>query len=214
MLFDSEPPPPMPKDALGPGTAFLSGFALNSQKELLLGLTSVIESSPFRNMTTPGGYRMSVSMSNCGSLGWITDRTGYRYDGIDPETGQAWPEMPRIFRALAKAAAQEGGFPSFSPDACLINRYEPGSRLSLHQDKNEHDFSQPIVSVSLGLPATFLFGGTEREDGTIRVPLIHGDVVVWGGQARLRYHGVATLREGNHSLLGRLRYNLTFRRAG
>jgi alkylated DNA repair protein (DNA oxidative demethylase) len=122
--------------------------------------------------------------------------------------------MPEAFRKLAETAANEAGFPGFGPDACLINRYEPGSRLSLHQDQDERDFTQPIVSVSLGLPATFLFGGMERGDKTIRIPLLHGDVVVWGGPARLRYHGVAPLAKGEHPLTGSVRYNLTFRRAG
>ena len=214
MLFNSEPLPLLPKGLLGPGTAFLSGFAIGAEKKLLSSLGSVIEKSPFRYMTTPGGFRMSVAMSNCGSLGWITDRTGYRYESADPETKRPWPEMPMAFRALAEAAALEGGFSNFVPDACLINRYEPGSKLSLHQDKDESDYSQPIVSVSLGLPVTFLFGGSVRSAKAIRVPLVHGDVVVWGGPARLHYHGVATLGDGNHPLLGRVRFNLTFRRAG
>lgn len=157
---------------------------------------------------------MSVAMTNCGRLGWITDRSGYRYDQVDPETGRAWPEMPAPFFELAVSAAAEAGFRNFVPDACLINRYEPGSRLSLHQDKNERDFTQPIVSVSLGLPATFLFGGLERADKTRRVYVVHGDVLVWGGPARLRYHGIAPLRDGVHALVGSLRYNLTFRNAG
>ncbi len=181
--------------------------------ELLSSLKLVVGRSPFRNMITPGGFRMSVAMSNCGPLGWVTDRTGYRYSGIDPETNRAWPKMPRAFRRLAESAANEAGFPNFVPDACLINHYEPGTKLSLHQDKDERDFTQPIVSVSLGLPATFLFGGLERADKVVRIPLVHGDVVVWGGPARLRYHGIAPLREGEHPRLGRFRYNLTFWKA-
>lgn len=213
-LFDGESPPVLPTDVLGPGTAVLSGFALEAEDELLASIELVVEQSPFRNMITPGGFRMSVAMSNCGALGWVTDRTGYRYSGIDPETGRAWPEMPAPFRHLAETAAKEAGFGKFFPDACLINRYQPGTRLSLHQDKDERDFTQPIVSVSLGLPATFLFGGLERGDKTTRIPLVHGDVVVWGGPARLRYHGVAPLQEAEHPLLGRIRCNLTFRKAG
>jgi len=165
-------------------------------------------------MITPGGYRMSVAMSNCGSTGWITDRSGYRYDSIDPESGRKWPSMPASFLHLAKAAAAEAGFEGFAPDACLINRYEVGARLSLHQDKDEADYSAPIVSVSLGLPATFLFGGLKRTDKTQRIPVIHGDVVVWGGPARLRFHGVLALKAGRHPLLGGYRINLTFRKAG
>lgn len=212
-LFDNQPPPALPRDVLGAGTAVLAGFALDRELELLSSLKLVVAQSPLRNMITPGGFRMSVAMSNCGPLGWITDRTGYRYSGTDPETNCTWPEMPRAFRNLAESAAYEAGFPDFFPDACLINRYQPGTKLSLHQDKDEHDFTQPIVSVSLGLPATFLFGGLQRGDKTVRIPLVHGDVVVWGGPARLRYHGVAPLADGEHPRLGRLRYNLTFRKA-
>ncbi len=213
-LFDNQPPPALPKDVLGAGTAVLAGFALDQEAELLSSLKLVVDKSPFRNMITPGGFRMSVAMSNCGALGWVTDRTGYRYSEIDPETNHPWPEMPRTFRKLAESAANEAGFPNFVPDSCLINRYEPETKLSLHQDKDERDFTQPIVSVSLGLPATFLFGGLERADKVVRIPLVHGDVVVWGGPARLRYHGVSPLQEGEHPLLGRVRYNLTFRKAG
>jgi len=213
-LFETEPAARLSKDILGAGTAVLAGFALGAEKELLSSLKDVLERSPFRNMVTPGGFRMSVAMSNCGSLGWVTDRTGYRYDEIDPKVNRPWPAMPRAFRELATAAAEEAGFSNFIPDACLINRYEPGARLSLHQDKNERDFTQPIVSVSLGLPATFLFGGLGRGDKTQRIQVIHGDVLVWGGSARLRYHGIAPLKDGEHPRLGRVRYNLTFRNAG
>jgi DNA oxidative demethylase len=213
-FFASEPPSPLAKNILGAGTTVLSGFALNVEDELLSSLKYVVERSPFRNMVTPGGFRMSVAMTNCGALGWITDRTGYRYDGIDPEMNRPWPGMPAVFREFAVAAAVEAGFPDFVPDACLINRYEPGTRLSLHQDKDERDFTQPIVSVSLGLPATFLFGGLDRADKTQRIQIVHGDVLVWGGPARLRYHGIAPLRDGEHPRLGRVRYNLTFRNAG
>jgi len=192
----------------------LRGFALSAETALLFALREVNAKSPFRHMITPGGYRMSVAMTNSGLLGWITDRSGYRYDAIDPERGQPWPAMPESFRALASRSAAEAGFPNFHPDACLINRYEPGTKLSLHQDKDERDFSQPIVSVSLGIPATFLFGGEHRSDKTQRIQLRHGDIVVWGGSARLRYHGVATLKEAEHPLLGRMRINLTFRKAG
>jgi len=192
----------------------LRGFALAYESALLVALGSVTAQSPFRHMITPGGYRMSVAMTNCGSLGWITDRDGYRYDSIDPERGQPWPTMPAPFLTLATQATREAGFNEFHPDACLVNRYEPGTRLSLHQDKDEKDFSQPIVSVSLGIPATFLFGGERRADKAERIQLRHGDVVVWGGSARLRYHGVAPLKDAEHPLLGRMRINLTFRKAG
>jgi DNA oxidative demethylase len=213
-LFDGIAEPGLPKDLLGPGTAILNGFALQVEAELALAIQSVAKIAPFRHMKTPGGFRMSVAMTNCGRYGWVTDRTGYRYDTIDPETGQPWPEMPGSFLKLAGMAAEAAGFPSFHPDACLINRYEPGARLTLHQDKDERDFAHPIVSVSLGLPATFLFGGMERSDKTIRIAVLHGDVIVWGGPARLRYHGINPLKEGVHPTLGRYRYNLTFRNAG
>jgi alkylated DNA repair protein (DNA oxidative demethylase) len=156
---------------------------------------------------------MSVAMTNCGSLGWVTDRTGYRYDAIDPQSGAPWPEMPAIFREVAGQAATQAGFAGFSPEACLVNCYEPGTKLSLHQDRDEKNYDQPIVSVSLGLPATFLWGGLKRADKTVRYRLQHGDVVVWGGLSRLVFHGVAPLADGEHALLGRRRINLTFRRA-
>jgi alkylated DNA repair protein (DNA oxidative demethylase) len=213
-LFEMESSAPLSKNILGPDTAFLAGFAFSAEEELLSSLNGIIERPPFRNMITPGGFRMSVAMSNCGALGWITDRTSYRYDRIDPETNCPWPGMPTAFQKLAVTAAEEAGFLNFVPDACLINRYGPGARLSLHQDKNERDFTRPIVSVSLGLPATFLFGGSDRADKTRRIQVVHGDVLVWGGSARLRYHGIAPLRDGEHPRLGRVRYNLTFRVAG
>ena len=213
-LFDSIRDPGLPRDLLGPGTAILNGFALGRETELAFVMQAITKLAPFRHMITPGGFRMSVALTNCGTYGWVTDRTGYRYDSIDPETGQHWPGMPGNFLELARDAASAAGFPSFNPDACLINRYEPGSRLTLHQDKNERDFTQPIVSVSLGLPATFLFGGMERSDKSVRVPVHHGDVIVWGGPARLRYHGINPLKGGVHPTFGGYRYNLTFRAAG
>jgi alkylated DNA repair protein (DNA oxidative demethylase) len=212
-LFDSMRGPGLPQDLLGPGTAILNGFALGRETELAFVMQAISKLAPFRHMITPGGFRMSVALTNCGRYGWVTDRKGYRYDSIDPESGQLWPGMPDNFLELARDAASAAGFPSFNPDACLINRYEPGSRLTLHQDKNERDFTQPIVSVSLGLPATFLFGGMERSDKAARVPVRHGDVIVWGGSARLRYHGISPLKEGVHPMFGGYRYNLTFRTA-
>jgi alkylated DNA repair protein (DNA oxidative demethylase) len=201
-------------ELLGAGAVVLRGFAIPSEREVLDGLRDVVAQTPFRHMVTPGGgFRMSVAMTNCGSFGWVTDKTGYRYDAVDPETAKHWPRMPASFLQVAEDAAANAGFPSFKPDACLINRYEPGARLSLHQDRNERDFLQPVVSVSLGIPAIFLFGGSKRADKTIRVPLEHGDVVVWGGPARLRYHGVVPLKAGHHPLLGGQRINLTFRKA-
>lgn len=212
-LFDDITKRDSPNEDLGPGTAILRGFGLNEQSSILGGMFAVAAQSPFRHMVTPGGFRMSVGMTNCGSFGWVTDRKGYRYEKVDPDTNAAWPSMPEPFLELAMAAAAEAGFADFVPDACLVNRYEPGARLTLHQDKNERDFSNPIVSVSLGLPATFLFGGLERGDRTIRLPITHGDVLVWGGPARLRYHGIMPLKEGVHPLTGAYRFNLTFRKA-
>jgi alkylated DNA repair protein (DNA oxidative demethylase) len=202
------------REHLGPGAIVLRKFALAEEEALLAALSHMVSIAPFRHMTTPGGFRMSVGMTNCGSLGWVSDKTGYRYEAMDPLSGQRWPSMPEPFLKLATGAAQEAGFENFVPDACLINRYEQGAKLSLHQDKDELDFTQPIVSVSLGIPAVFLFGGQSRADKTIRVNLTHGDIAVWGGPARLRYHGIVPLKEGNHERLGRYRINLTFRKAG
>ena len=196
------------------GTLLLRRHALGFEDALLAGLESVARTAPFRHMQTPGGFTMSVAMTNCGSLGWTTSRTGYRYTALDPQTGEPWPAMPGPFSVLAAEAAREADYAGFQPDACLINRYEPGAKMSLHQDKDEDDFSQPIVSVSLGLPAVFLWGGLQRSDPTRKVLLRHGDVLVWGGPSRLVYHGIAALKQGQHSRLGAYRINLTFRRAG
>jgi DNA oxidative demethylase len=198
---------------IAPGAMVLGGFALSFETPLFAAIQDVVSAAPFRHMITPGGHRMSVAMTSCGTVGWVTDRTGYRYDTHDPESGRPWPPMPAVFTDLATQAAARGGFDGFAPDACLINRYEPGARLSLHQDKDERDYDAPIVSVSLGLPAVFLFGGLHRGDATDRWPLRHGDVVVWGGAARLRYHGVLPLKDGQHPLTGPFRLNLTFRQA-
>ncbi|MDQ3261819.1 MAG: DNA oxidative demethylase AlkB [Pseudomonadota bacterium] len=204
---DSEP------ESLGPGAVLLRGFALPRAPSLVHALQEVVAAAPFRHMVTPGGFRMSVAMTNCGTAGWITDGSGYRYDCLDPVSGDQWPSMPACFAQLASEAAAHAGFRGFVSDACLINRYEPGAGLSLHQDRNERDFNAPIVSVSLGIPAVFLFGGLNRSDRPRRIPLTHGDVVVWGGPARLRYHGVIPLKEDDHPAFGRLRINLTFRKA-
>jgi DNA oxidative demethylase len=201
-------------ERLAPGAWWLRGFALGHVTALVAAIESVQAAAPFRHLITPGGFRMSVAMTNCGSLGWVSDRRGYRYDLHDPLSGRPWPPMPPVFLELARTAAEAGEFSEFTPDACLLNRYEPGARLTLHQDKDERDFSAPIVSVSLGLPGTFLFGGDSRKDKQRRLPLQHGDVVVWGGPARLRHHGVLALKDGHHELLGSRRLNLTFRRAG
>ena len=202
-----------PREILAPGAVLLRGFALPDEDAALKAVVDVSAAAPFRHMTTPGGYRMSVAMTNCGDFGWVTDRSGYRYSTDDPETNVPWPSMPDAFRALAQTAAREAGYPDFEPDACLINRYEPGAKLSLHQDKDEQDFSNPIVSVSLGLPATFQFGGLKRTDPIAKYILHHGDVVVWGGPSRLFYHGILALKRGEHEKLGPFRFNLTFRKS-
>lgn len=212
-LFDSVPGLRRSRQDIADGAVLLRGRAARGESELVAALHDVAAQAPFRHMVTPGGHQMSVAMTNCGSLGWITDRSGYRYGESDPETAKPWPAMPRSFRELAGQAAAEAGFGGFSPDACLINRYQPGARMALHQDRDEHDFGAPIVSVSLGLPAIFLFGGLKRSDKPRRLRLEHGDVVVWGGPARLAFHGVAALADGEHALMGRQRINLTFRRA-
>jgi alkylated DNA repair protein (DNA oxidative demethylase) len=201
------------EQSLGAGATLLRGFAVADSAQLLEAITQVSRQSPFRHMTTPGGFQMSVGMTNCGAVGWVTDRTGYRYDAYDPTTRTRWPAMPTVLSELATRAAARGGFADFLPDACLINRYEPGSRLSLHQDKDERDLGAPVVSVSLGLQAVFLFGGPRRESKTQPIPVAHGDVVVWGGPSRLWYHGVRPLKDGEHPELGRRRINLTFRKA-
>lgn len=200
-------------EEMADGAVLLRGFARSREGDLIADLRDIVGQASFRHMVTPGGHQMSVAMTNCGGAGWVTDRSGYRYDGVDPESGKPWPAMPPSFLELAKQAAAQGGFDGFSPDACLINRYQPGAKMSLHQDKDEHDFGAPIVSVSLGLPAIFLFGGLKRSDKPRRFRLEHGDIVVWGGPARLVYHGVAPLADGEHALMGRQRINLTFRKA-
>jgi DNA oxidative demethylase len=196
------------------GAVVLRAFASAEGAGLLASIDAIVADAAFRQMVTPGGLRMSVAMSSCGALGWVSDRSGYRYAAADPVSGRPWPTMPAMFTVLARDAAALAGFQGFHPDSCLINLYQPGVRLSLHQDRDERDYTQPIVSVSLGLPAVFLFGGLRRSDKTLRIPLAHGDVVVWGGSARLRYHGVAPLRQGVHPLFGPRRINLTFRKAG
>lgn len=213
-LFETTHPSEPWPERLGPGAVLHHGFAVAVAPALMDELARIAESAPFRHMITPSGHRMSVAMTNGGALGWVSDRTGYRYVVQDPATGQPWPPMPAGFRQLAHEAAAQAGFADFLPDACLINRYLPAARMSLHQDRDERDLTAPIVSVSLGLPAVFLFGGLKRKDPTCRIPLVHGDVLVWGGPDRLRYHGVLPLQAGQHALLGEQRINLTFRQAG
>jgi len=212
-LFARKETPVPARETLAPGAVLLRGFAESQSPALLAGLQTITARSPFRCMSTRGGYRMSVPMSNCGTTGWISDETGYRYDTIDPLTSAGWPPMPPGLLELATAAAAAAGFERFLPDVCLVSRYQPGARLSMHQDKDECDLESPIVSISLGLPAVFLFGGHRRSDRPLRTPLTHGDVVVWGGPSRLRFHGVLPLKEGRHPLLGSCRVNLSLRKA-
>ncbi|MEZ3499233.1 DNA oxidative demethylase AlkB [Pantoea sp. KPR_PJ] len=201
------------QEPLAEGAVILRRRARDDAPALLTALLAVAQQNPFHHRITPGGHRMSVAMTNCGDFGWSSDSRGYQYTEQDADNGRKWPPMPPLFRQLALDCAHEAGFPHFNPDACLINRYAPGAKLTLHQDKDEKDLRQPIVSVSLGLPAVFQFGGFERGDATQRVLLEHGDVVVWGGPSRLRYHGILPLKPGVHPHAGAFRYNLTFRRA-
>jgi alkylated DNA repair protein (DNA oxidative demethylase) len=212
-LFESVADVRPSQEAMVEGAVLLRGFVQPVETELIADLRDIAGQASFRHMVTPGGHEMSVAMTNCGGFGWVTDRSGYRYDPGDPLTGKPWPAMPPSFRQLAGQAAAQAGFREFSPDACLINRYQPGAKMSLHQDKDEDDFGAPIVSVSLGLSAIFLFGGLKRSNKPRRYRLDHGDIVVWGGPARLNFHGVAPLADGEHPLLGRQRINLTFRKA-
>ena len=211
-LFETVGDARPPRETIADGAVLLRGFVRPFEAELIPALRAIVKQAPFRHLITPGGHRMSVAMTNCGSVGWVSDPSGYRYDPIDPDTGLNWPVMPEVLRRLAAAAADEAGFTGFTPEACLINRYVPGAKLSLHQDKDELDYGAPIVSISLGLPATFLFGGLKRSDTPRRYRLEHGDVAVWGGPSRLFYHGVAPLADGEHGVLGRQRINLTFRK--
>lgn len=210
-LFDELARAPVP---FADGAVLLPGRASDCASELIDAVEVVAQKAPFRHMHTPGGHRMSVAMTCCGALGWVSDAAGYRYSARDPQSGEKWPEIPDIIADLARKSSAEAGFEGFEPDACLINRYVPGARMSLHQDRNERDFSWPIVSISLGLPASFQFGGLQRSERAQRVPLQHGDVLVWGGPARLRFHGILTLKDGHHPLTGATRINLTLRRAG
>jgi alkylated DNA repair protein (DNA oxidative demethylase) len=210
-LFENIEPPRLSRESVAAGAVLLRGNALAFEDALLEALGKVAAQAPFRHMVTPGGFSMSVAMTNCGAVGWVTDRTRYRYDRVDPESGRPWPALPEVFCMVATTAGAEADYPGFVPDACLINCYEPGARMSLHQDKNEQELAHPIVSLSLGLPARFQFGGLKRTDPVRRYVLQHGDVVVWGGPSRLCYHGVLPLKDGVHEKLGRRRINLTFR---
>ena len=211
-LFNPQDPPQ--PQWVGTQAVVLPGFALPQVQALLPVLRRVIAQAPFRHMFTPGGLKMAVGLTNCGALGWVSDRHGYRYSAVDPLSNRPWPALPEVLLDLANRAATLAGFSDFHADACLVNCYRPGNRLSLHQDRDERDFTQPIVSVSLGFPAVFLLGGHARNEPTQRIGLRHGDVLVWGGEDRLRFHGVLPLKSGSHPLLGELRINLTLRKAG
>ena len=196
----------------GPDAMLLAGYALPYETALLDSLEDVLAAAPLRYWEVPGGYRMSAAKSNCGMFGWVSDRTGYRYTLYDPDSGKPWPPMPEIFLAVAQMASAKARFKDFIPDGCLINGYAPGAKLSLHQDKDERDLDAPVVAISLGLPAIFLFGGPKRKDPTKKVFVQHGDVVIWGRESRLYFHGIAPLKDGNHPLLGKTRISLTFRK--
>lgn len=213
-LFDALPQAETADQPLAPGAVLLRGFALAWCDALLAGFEAVTAQASLRHLVTPGGHAMSVAMSNCGALGWVSSPRGYSYAPNDPVTGKPWPVMPPDWFDLAESAAAQAGYANFKPDACLVNQYLPGAKMGLHQDRDEKDFAQPIVSVSLGLPAVFLLGGLKRADKSQRVRLVHGDVVVWGGSSRLAFHGVAPLADGQHPVWGRRRVNLTFRSAG
>jgi alkylated DNA repair protein (DNA oxidative demethylase) len=210
-LFENQLPP-RANEPLEEGAMVLRAFASADAPALIADVEQIAAAAPFRFLVTPGGYSMSVAMTNCGRVGWVSDRSGYRYDPVDPDTGQPWPAMPALFLELASRAAAEAGFTNYDPDACLINRYASGSKLGLHVDRDEDDPIAPIVSVSLGLPATFQWGGKKRSDPLRRLRLESGDVVVWGGPARFVYHGVSPLKPGHHPLTGDVRINLTFRK--
>lgn len=210
-LFDSDSSL-RSQERLEEGAVLLRGFATAAASALVKEVERIAQAAAFRHLVTPGGYTMSVAMTNCGRVGWVSDRSGYRYDAVDPDSGAHWPAMPDAFRDLAVGAAAEAGFANYGPDACLINRYTAGAKLGLHQDRDEQDAWAPIVSVSLGLPAVFLWGGERRADPVRRLRLENGDVAVWGGPARFIYHGVAPLKDGLHPATGAARINLTFRK--
>ncbi|MBC3933320.1 DNA oxidative demethylase AlkB [Undibacterium curvum] len=212
-LFDELANTPAQLEEIEPGVVLLRGAANHLATDIHQQLDAILNISPFRHMFTPGGRRMAVATSSCGPYGWISDKNGYRYHSADPLTEQPWPAMPANWARLASESALHAGFPDFLPDSCLINRYQTDTQLSLHQDKNERDFKHPIVSVSLGLSAQFLLGGMRREDASRKIPLMHGDVLVWGNQSRLRFHGISRIQCGYHPLFGDCRINLTFRRA-
>jgi len=210
-LFSATPGGETAREVLGEGAVLMRRWLAGRETDVMAAIEGVAARAPFRFLTTPGGHVMSVAMTGCGDLGWHSDRAGYRYVATDPVTARPWPAMPDLLRAIAADAAAAAGYAGFAPEACLINRYEPGARLSLHQDKDEGALDQPIVSLSLGVAATFLWGGADRATRPRRLRLESGDVVVWGGPTRLNYHGVAPLAQGWSALGGVFRFNVTFR---
>ena len=210
-LFDNDPQA-RSCEQLEEGAVLLRGFVTAEAPALVEEVARIAQAAPFRHLVTPGGYTMSVAMTNCGRVGWVSDRTGYRYDPTDPDTGSPWPAMPELFLHVAARAAADAGFAHYDPDACLINRYAAGAKLGLHQDRDEDDSWAPIISVSLGLPTVFLWGGKRRSEPVRRLRVESGDIAVWGGPARFVYHGVAPLKDGQHPLTGAARINLTFRK--
>ena len=198
---------------LADGACWLPGFALPVMDELWSCIARHLHACPPQQMQTPMGYLMSVRTSSMGDWGWVSSALGYGYSHRQPLTQQPWPPIPAVVLQLASAAALQAGYANFVPDSCLINVYTPGNKMGLHQDKDELDFSQPIVSVSLGIPATFLFGGAKRSDRPLKILLHHGDIVVWGGRSRRFYHGVAQIKPASHPLTGQQRINLTLRKA-
>lgn len=208
-LFSDNEPIPIAESAW-----LLRGYVRESAEQVVEAMRSVIRQAPLRSMQVPGGHRMSVLTTSCGDWGWVSDLEGYRYAAQDPSTGKEWPRMPDLLKRLAVDGAVRAGFEGFDPDACLINCYRPGAKMGLHQDRNERDRTEPILSISLGLSATFMFGGLKRGDPVRRFPLEHGDMLAWGGASRMVYHGVMPVKAGEHPMLGGWRVNLTFRRAG
>lgn len=207
-LFDVEPQDPLP---IAEGAVLLRGWAAVNDAQWLAAVRQVLAQQPFQAAYTASGLPMSVRTSNCGSWGWAASRSGYGYTRSDPDSGRPWPEMPIFLKLQAQALASAAGYLAFDPDVCLINSYELGAKMGLHHDADEKDKAAPIVSVSLGLPCTFVWGGLQRSDPVRSFALEHGDVLVWGGASRMVFHGVRPLRAGQHHLLGAQRWNLTFR---
>jgi DNA oxidative demethylase len=199
---------------IAPGAVLMRAFGRADDVDILQAVESVIAQAPLRHLQTPGGYTMSIQTTRCGSMGWVSEPGGYRYAPSNPSTRAPWPAMPQCLLDFAVRAATEAGYPDFVPDSCMVNQYLPGNKLGLHQDRDERDLRAPVVSLSLGLPAIFLFGGLQRTGKTQRYRLAHGDVVVWGGPSRLAFHGVLPVADGDHALVGRRRVNVTFRKVG